>query len=395
MREVVIVAGVRSAVGAFGKSLRDVPATELGRQVLEGLMEKAAFPKQEVNEVIFGNGYVHGGGLNAARISSQLAGFPRHVYGHIIIKACGSGLKAIGSGALAIMAGQEDVVVAGGVESMSNVPYLMKNRWGSKFGNLTMEDALLSDGLICSLEGEHMGNTAERLAQQYGISREEQDRFAYDSHKKAATAIAAGKFASEIVPIAIHERKGVRVFDQDESVRHEISLEDLAKLKSVFQKDGTITAGNACPMNDGAAAVLMMSREKAEEAGLMPLVKIKAFASAGVEPGVMGIGPVPATQKALQKAGLTLDDIGLIELNEAFAAQTLAVMKGLELDPAKVNVNGGAIALGHPVGATGAKLTVSLMNEMVRSRVKYGMVTLCMAGGMGLSVIYENLTLSS
>jgi len=393
MREVVIVSGVRSAVGAFGKSLRDVPATELGRQVLEGLMERTAFPKQEVNEVIFGNGYVHGGGLNAARISSQLAGFPRSVYGHIVIKACGSGLKAIGSAALAITAGQEDVVIAGGVESMSNVPYLVKNRWGSKFGNLTMEDALLSDGLICSLEGEHMGITAERLATQYGISREEQDRFAYESHKKAAAAIEAGKFASEIVPIEIKERKGLRVFDQDESVRLDIKLEELAKLRSVFQKEGTVTAGNACPMNDGAAAVLMMSREKADEAGLTPLVKIKAFASAGVEPGVMGIGPVPATQKALEKAGLTLDEIGLIELNEAFAAQALSVIKCLGLDESKVNVNGGAIALGHPVGATGAKLTVTLINEMIRRQEKYGMVTLCMAGGMGMSVIYENLTI--
>lgn len=393
MREVVIVSGVRSAVGAFGKSLRDTPATELGRQVLEGLMQKAAFPKQEVNEVIFGNGYVHGGGLNAARISSQLAGFPHDVYGHIVIKACGSGLKAISSAALAITAGQEEVVVAGGVESMSNVPYLVKNRWGSKFGNLTMEDALLSDGLICSLEGEHMGITAERLVVQYGISREEQDQFAYESHRKAAAAIEAGKFAGEIVPIEIKDRKGVRLFEQDESVRLDIRLEELAKLRSVFQKEGTVTAGNACPMNDGAAAVLMMSREKAVEAGLVPLVKIKAFASAGVEPGVMGIGPVPATKKALEKAGLTLDEIGLIELNEAFAAQALAVIKGLELDPGKVNVNGGAIALGHPVGATGAKLTVTLMNEMLRSEVKYGMVTLCMAGGMGMSVIFENMTI--
>ncbi|CAI8838616.1 acetyl-CoA acetyltransferase [Brevibacillus sp. IT-7CA2] len=393
MRDVVIVAGVRSAVGAFGKSLRDVPATELGRQVLEGLMNKVDLPKEQVNEVIFGNGYVHGGGLNAARISSQLAGFPRNVYGHIVIKACGSGLKAIGNGALAIAAGQEEVVIAGGVESMSSVPYLVKNRWGSKFGNLSMEDALLSDGLICSLTGEHMGMTAERLAVQYGISREEQDRFAYESHVRAAAAIDAGTFESEIVPIEIKDRKGTRVFAQDESVRHDIKLEELAKLKSVFQKEGTITAGNACPMNDGAAAVLMMSREKAEEAGLTPLVKIKAFASAGVEPDVMGIGPVPATQKVLEKAGLTQGDIGLIELNEAFAAQALSVIKCLELDTSKVNVNGGAIALGHPVGATGAKLTVTLMNEMMRRREKYGMVTLCMAGGMGMSVIYENLTM--
>lgn len=393
MREVVIVAGVRSAVGAFGKSLRDVPAAELGRQVLEGLMGKVDLPKEQVNEVIFGNGYVHGGGLNAARISSQRAGFPHDVCGHIIIKACGSGLKAVASGALAVGAGQEEVVIAGGVESMSNVPYLVKNRWGSKFGNLTMEDAILSDGLICSLEDEHMGITAERLAIQYGITREEQDRFAYESHRRAAAAIDAGRFTDEIIPIEIKDRKGSRLFTQDESVRHDIKLEELSKLRAVFQKEGTITAGNACPMNDGAAAVLMMSREKAEQAGLSPLVKIKAFASAGVEPGVMGIGPVPATKKALEKAGLTLDDIGLIELNEAFAAQALSVIKCLELDTSKVNVNGGAIALGHPVGATGAKLTVTLMNEMIRRREKYGMVTLCMAGGMGLSMIYENMTM--
>lgn len=393
MKEVVIVAGARSAVGAFGKSLRPVTATEMGRQVLEGLMARTSLPKEAVNEVIFGNGYVHGGGLNAARISSQLAGFPRSVYGHVVIKACGSGLKAITSAALGIAAGQEDVVIAGGVESMSNVPYLVKNRWGSKFGNLEMEDALLSDGLICSLEKEHMGNTAERLAKEYGISREEQDEYALQSHRKAAQAILAGKFTDEIVPLEIKSRKGVQVFAQDESVRMEASIEDLAKLPAVFQKDGTVTAGNACPMNDGAAAVLMMSREKAEEAGLTPLLKVKAFASAGVEPNVMGIGPAPATRKVLEKTGLTLDDIGLIELNEAFAAQSLAVIKALELDQAKVNVNGGAIALGHPVGATGGKLTVTLMHEMLRRKERYGMVTLCMAGGMGLSVIYENATL--
>jgi acetyl-CoA C-acetyltransferase len=391
MKEVVIVAGVRSAVGAFGKSLRDVPSTELGRQVLEGLMARTTLTKEEVQEVIFGNGYVHGGGLNAARVSSQLAGFPRSVYGHIIIKACGSGLKAITNGSLAIAAGQEEVIIAGGVESMSNVPYLVRNRWGSKFGNLQMEDALLSDGLTCSLEKEHMGITAERLAKQYGISRAEQDRFAFDSHTKALEAIRLGKFDEEIVPIQVTDRKGTKFFTTDESVRDHISLEDLSQLPAVFEKDGTVTAGNACPMNDGAAAVLMMSKEKAEQTGLKPLLKVKAFASAGVEPNVMGIGPVPATRKTLDKAGLSLSDIGLIELNEAFASQALAVMKSLDLNPDIVNVNGGAIALGHPVGATGARLTVTLMNEMLRKQVKYGMVTLCMAGGMGLSVIYENM----
>lgn len=391
MREVVIVGGVRTAVGSFGKSLRGLTAVEMGRQVLEGLMARSSVSKEEVGEVIFGHGYVHGGGLNSARICSQLAGFPRTVPGHIIIKACGSGLKAITSGALAIGAGEEDVIVAGGVESMSNVPYIVKNRWGSRFGNLEMEDALLADGLICSLGNEHMGVTAERLAVQYGISREEQDQFALESHRKAHAARLAGRFGAEIIPLEWQERKGLRVFSEDEGIRADVSLEELSRLSAVFQKGGTITAGNACPMNDGAAAVLMMSREKAEQCGMRPLLKVKAFASAGVEPGVMGIGPVPATRKALEKAGLTLDDIGLIELNEAFAAQALAVVKELGLRRERVNVNGGAIALGHPVGATGAKLTVTLMHEMLRTGVKYGMVTLCMAGGMGLSVIYERV----
>jgi acetyl-CoA C-acetyltransferase len=391
LNEVVIVAGARTAVGTFGKSLRNVKATELGRQVLEGLMENSGLGKEKVNEVIFGHGYVHGGGLNSARISSQLACFPYSVPGHVVIKACGSGLKAITNAALTIAAGQEDVIIAGGVESMSNVPYIVKNRWGGKFGNVTMEDALLADGLICSLENDHMGITAERLAEKYGIRREEQDQFAYQSHKKAWKAIEEGRFDREIISLKIKDRKGLQIFNHDEGVREDIHLDQLANLQAVFKNEGTITAGNACPMNDGAAAVLLMSKQQAEEKGLKPLLKIKAFASAGVEPGVMGIGPVPATRKALEKAGLSLRDIGLIELNEAFAAQALAVIKELDLNPDIVNVNGGAIALGHPVGATGAKLTVTLMHEMLRSQVKYGMVTLCMAGGMGLSVIYENM----
>ncbi|PEZ77181.1 thiolase family protein [Bacillus sp. AFS017274] len=391
MNEVVIVAGARTAVGSFGKSLRNVKATELGRQVLEGLMDNSGLGKEKVNEVIFGHGYVHGGGLNSARISSQMACFPHSVPGHVVIKACGSGLKAITNAALTIAAGQEDVIIAGGVESMSNVPYIVKNRWGGKFGNVTMEDALLADGLICSLGNEHMGITAERLAEKYGIRREEQDLFAYQSHKKAWKAIVEGRFDREIISLKIKDRKGLQIFNHDEGVREDIHLDQLASLPAVFKNEGTITAGNACPMNDGAAAVLLMSKQQAEEKGLKPLLKIKAFASAGVEPGVMGIGPVPATRKALAKAGLSLEDIGLIELNEAFAAQALAVIKELDLNQDIVNVNGGAIALGHPVGATGAKLTVTLMHEMLRSQVKYGMVTLCMAGGMGLSVIYENM----
>ncbi|MEK4068931.1 thiolase family protein [Peribacillus sp. FSL R5-0717] len=393
MEDAVIVAGVRTGVGAFGKSLKSASATEMGRLILEGLMCKTTLTKEDVNEVIFGHGYVHGGGLNSARISSQLAGFPTSVPGHVVIKACGSSLKAITNAALTIKAGQEEVVIAGGVENMSQVPYLVKNRWGTKFGNIEMEDALLTDGLICSLENEHMGMTAERLTQIYSISREEQDKFAFDSHKKAAHAIENHYFEEEILPVQVHGMKESYFFRTDESVRSDIQLDKLINLPPVFKTNGSISAGNACPMNDGAAAVLMMSQKKALQKGIKPLLKVRAFSSAGVEPGIMGIGPVPATKKALELAGLTLDDIGLIELNEAFAAQALAVIKELELDYSKVNVNGGAIALGHPVGATGAKLTVSLMNEMLRTKTKYGMVTLCMAGGMGLTVIYENLTL--
>lgn len=391
MGEVYIVAGVRSAVGMFGKTLKDVPANELGRQVLEGLMHKSGIAKEQVEEVIFGHGYVHGGGLNSARIASQKANFPSSVPAHVVIKACGSGLKAITNAAMTIATEQADVLIAGGVESMSQTPYLMRNRWGQKFGNIIMDDALLSDGLICSIEGEHMGVTAERLATNYKISREEQDQFAYESHIKAHQAIEQGKFMDEIVPIKVQRKKIEEIFQKDESVRAEISMERLAKLPAVFVEGGTVTPGNACPMNDGAASVLLMSEQKVKELGLKPLAKIKAFASSGVDAKVMGIGPVPATRKALEKANLQLDDIGLIELNEAFAAQSLAVIKELNLNPERVNVNGGAIALGHPVGATGAKLSVSLLQEMKRRNEQFGLVTLCMAGGMGISVIYENI----
>lgn len=393
MHDAVIVSGARTAVGAFGKSLKSVEATELGRQVLEGLMQKTPFHKNGVEEVVFGHGYVHGGGLNSARIASQRAGFPEETPAYVVIKACGSSLKAITNATAAIQTGQNEVIVAGGTESMSNVPYTVKNRWGSKFGNIEMEDALLADGLICSLGQEHMGLTAERLAQKYGISREEQDEFAFNSHVKAAKAIGEGKFAEEMIPIALKSKKGLQYFSTDESVRESIEKEKLFSLKPVFKNEGSITAGNACPMNDGAAALLMMSLRKAEQEGLQPLVKVKAYASAGVDHSVMGIGPVPSTIKALEKAGLQLSDIGLVELNEAFAAQAIAVIQELGLDSSRVNVNGGAIALGHPVGATGAKLSVSLVHEMIRSHTKYGMVTLCMAGGMGMTVIYENMTL--
>lgn len=393
MQDAVIVAGVRTAVGAFGKSLKNVTANELGRQVLEGLMEKVAIAKKDVEEIIFGHGYVHGGGLNSARIASQRAGFSVATPAYVVIKACGSSLKAITNGALSIQTGQHEVIIVGGVESMSNVPYMINNRWGTQYGNVQMEDALLSDGLICSLGREHMGVTAERLAELYNISREEQDEFAIQSHIKAHNAIKQGKFNDEIVPIQMKTKNGIEKFMIDESVKYPVNRKKLSELKPVFKKGGLVTAGNACPMNDGAAALLMMSKERALKEKIRPLLKVKAFASAGVHHTIMGLGPVQATKLALKKANLTLNEIDLIELNEAFAAQAIAVMKELSLDEQKVNVNGGAIALGHPVGATGAKLTVSLMYEMLRTKKKYGMVTMCMAGGMGITVIYENLTI--
>lgn len=391
MRDAVILAGRRTAVGAFGRSLRDISAPQLGRLVLEDLVTHTGIKPGSVDEVVFGHGYIHGGGLNSARISSQWAGFPYEVPAYVVMKACGSSLKAVTLAAQAVWTGQAELVVAGGVESMSQVPYLSDSRWGLRHGHSQLKDPILSDGLTCPLTGDHMGVTAERLAQKHGISRAEQDQFAADSHAKAAAAQAAGRFSDEIVPVTVESKRESVKFDADESVRPDVSLQKLAKLPTVFLEGGTVTPGNACPMNDGAAALLIASTEKAKQLGLEPLARIRSFAAAGVRPEIMGIGPVPATKKALGLAGLDLEDIDLIELNEAFAAQSLAVVRELGLDVDRLNVNGGAIALGHPVGATGAKLTTSIVHEMRRRQARHGLVTLCMGGGQGLSVIYENL----
>jgi len=391
MRDAVILAGRRTAVGAFGRSLRDISAPQLGRLVLEDLVAHTGIKPGSVDEVVFGHGYIHGGGLNSARISSQWAGFPYEVPAYVVMKACGSSLKAVTLAAQAVWTGQAELVVAGGVESMSQVPYLSDSRWGLRHGHSQLKDPILSDGLTCPLTGDHMGVTAERLAQKHGISRAEQDQFAADSHAKAAAAQAAGRFSDEIVPVTVESKRESVKFDADESVRPDVSLQKLAKLPTVFLEGGTVTPGNACPMNDGAAALLIASAEKAKQLGLEPLARIRSFAAAGVRPEIMGIGPVPATKKALGLAGLDLEDIDLIELNEAFAAQSLAVVRELGLDVDRLNVNGGAIALGHPVGATGAKLTTSIVHEMRRRQARHGLVTLCMGGGQGLSVIYENL----
>ncbi len=391
MRDAVIVDGNRTAVGIFGKTLRDVPAYELAAHVINDLIQRTNISKEVVDEVIFGHGYNHGGGLNIARIASQRAGLPKEVPAHVVIKACSSGLKAIALAATAVKAGEAEVIIAGGAENMSQAPYLVRSRWGKKYGNMLLEDSLLVDGLVCALEGVHMGVTAERLAQKYGITRDEQDRFSYLSHRKAAAAIEKGVFIEEIVPLEVKKGNQSFVFSQDESVRFDISMEKISRLPAVFQENGSVTAGNSCPMNDAAATTLVMSPEKARELNVNPKGRVVAVASVGVDPGIMGIGPVPAIKRALSKASLDLDDIALVELNEAFAAQSLAVIKELELDPERINVNGGAIALGHPVGATGAKLTITLLNELIRRNERYGLVSLCMSGGMGMAVIYENL----
>ena len=319
-------------MGAFGKSLRDVEAAELGRLVLEALMRDSRVDPALVEEVVFGHGYVHGGGLNSARIASRRAGFPLETPAYVVIKACGSSLKALILAAQTIMTGQAGIMVAGGVENMTRTPYLLRDhRWGARLGDTVAEDAILADGLTCSLTGVHMGVTAENLARRYAIGREEQDLFAVESHRRARAAQEAGRFFDEIVPVTVKDRREIRVFDADESVRADTSAEGLAKLPAVFEKGGTVTPGNSCPMNDGASAVLIMSEAKARELGLEILGSVRAFASAGVDPTVMGIGPVPATRKALANAGLALDDIDLIELNEAFAAQSLAVIKELGL----------------------------------------------------------------
>ncbi|MFZ5897955.1 MAG: thiolase family protein [Bacillota bacterium] len=391
MRDAVIVDGCRTAVGMFGRTLCNVPASRLATHVLNDLVLRTGISREDVEEIILGNGYIHGGGLNIARIASQKAGFPKETPAHVVIKACASGLKAITVAATAIKAGESKMIIAGGAESMSQVPHLVRCRWGKKYGDLALEDALLVDGLVCALQNEHMGVTAERLARHYGITREAQDEFAYMSHRKAARAIENGAFKEEIVPLEVKRGRETVVFDEDETVRKDISLEQMGRLPAVFLDGGTVTAGNSCPMNDAAAVVLVMSAEKAGQYNLRPKARIVAAASVGVDPAVMGIAPAPATRKVLEKAGLDLDDIGLIELNEAFAAQAIAVIKELGLNPDRVNVNGGAIALGHPVGATGPKLTMTLLNELIRRNERYGLVTLCMSGGMGMAVVFENL----
>ena len=391
MTEVVIVAAVRTPIGSFGGSLKDVSAVDLGSLVIKNAIERAGLKPEQVDEVIMGNVLGAGLGQNVARQMSVHAGVPVTVPAFTINKVCGSGLKAVQLTVQAVLCGDAEVVVAGGAENMSQAPYILPNqRWGSRMGNATVVDTMLRDGLTDGFEDYHMGITAENVAEQYGITREDQDSFALQSQKRAVAAVEAGRFKEEIVPVEIPQRRGEPlVFDTDEFPRKDVSLEGLSKLRPAFQKDGSVTAGNSSGINDGAAAVVVMSAEKAKELGVPVLATIKSYASAGLDPKVMGCGPIYASRKALEKAGLTVADLDLVESNEAFAAQACAVAKELNLDLEKVNVNGGAISLGHPIGASGCRILVTLLHEMQKRDAKRGLATLCIGGGMGTALIVE------
>lgn len=393
MREVVIVSAVRTAIGSFNGALSSFTAADLGAKAIEAAVERAGIDKAAVDEVVFGNVLQAGLGQNPARQAAIKAGLPVEVPAYTINKVCGSGLKTVNLAAQSIMSGDADIVVAGGMESMTNAPYLLDNkaRWGYRMGNSKIIDVMIQDGLWCAFNDYHMGITAENVAAQYGISREEQDALAFESQQKAVAAIASGAFKDEIIPVAVKTRKGETLVDTDEYPKADTTIEKLAQLKPAFKKDGTVTAGNASGINDGAAALIVMSLDKAQELGVKPLARIRSFASAGVDPSIMGVGPVPATRKALAKAGLTVADLDLIEANEAFAAQFLAVGKELGFQKEKVNVKGGAIALGHPIGASGARILVTLLHSLQQRNAKLGLATLCIGGGQGVATIIERI----
>ena len=389
VQEVVIVSAVRTAIGAFQGSLKDVPAVTLGAIVMKAAIERAEISADIVDEVIMGNVLSAGLGQNPARQASIRAGLSEGIPAMTINKVCGSGLKAVHLAAQAIASGDAEIVVAGGFENMSQAPYILKNaRDGFRMGHQQVVDTMIHDGLWCAFNDYHMGITAENLCDKYSITREEQDAFSARSQARAAAAKAAGKFEAEIVPVVIPQRKGDPiVFDQDEYIKESSTAEKLAALRPAFKKEGSVTAGNASGINDGAAAVVVMSKERAAELGLTPLATIVANASAGVDPSIMGIGPVKAVKKALAKANITLDEIDLIEANEAFAAQAIAVDRELNFNHDKLNVNGGAIALGHPIGASGARVLVTLLHEMQRQNALLGLATLCIGGGQGVATI--------
>lgn len=391
-REVVVIAGVRTAVGDFGGSLKDFSPTDLGARCVREVLSRAGVAGSEVGHVVFGNVlHTETRDMYLSRVCSMNGGIPKEVPALTLNRLCGSGLQAIVSAAQIVALGDADIVVAGGAESMSRANYWLPSaRWGAKMGDQTVIDSL-TGALSDPFDAMHMGVTAENVAVKFDLTRVMQDEFSVESHRRAANAIQNGYFKSQILPIEIKERKGTRMFDTDEHVRADSSVENLGKLKAVFRKDGTVTAGNASGINDGAAAVVLMERKLAEKKGLKPMARLVAYGHAGVEPTLMGLGPIPAVQNAMKKAGLKVADMDVIESNEAFAAQACAVAKELGFDPKKVNPNGGAVALGHPVGATGCIISVKAIYELQRIKGRYALATMCIGGGQGIAAIYERM----
>ena len=388
-KTVVITAAVRTAIGSLGGTLKNIPAYKLGSAVIKEAINKSNLKSTDVNEVIMGQVLTGGAGQNPARQASINSGIPKETPSYVVNQVCGSGLRSIASGFQSIISNNSNIVIAGGQESMSQAPHVVHLRNGKKLGDTELVDSMIKDGLWDAFNGYHMGVTAENVAQKFQVTRKDQDKFAFDSQTKALKAQKENKFDDEILPFTIELQKGSSVFNKDEHPRKGISIEALQRLKTVFQKDGTVTAGNASGINDGAAAVVLMSKEEAEKRGVRPLAEIKSWASCGVDPSVMGTGPIPSSKKALQIAGWESKDLDLIEANEAFAAQSCAVVKELSLPMEKVNVNGGAIALGHPIGASGTRVFVTLIHEMVKRDSKKGLATLCIGGGMGIAMCIE------
>ena len=390
MDDVVIVAALRTAVGKFGGSLSKVAAVDLGASVIRALLEKTGVDPATISEVIMGQVLTAGVGQNAARQAVIKSGLPDTIPAFTINKVCGSGLKATHLATQAIRCGDADIIIAGGQENMSASPHVLNNsRDGFRMGDAKLIDTMIVDGLWDVYNQYHMGVTAENVAKKYEVSRQDQDAFAMASQNKAEAAQKAGRFQNEIVPLQIPQKKGTVTFDSDEYPKHGTTLESLAALRPAFSKEGTVTAGNASGLNDGAAAVMMMTAKRAEQLGLTPLARIKAYSSAGLDPSIMGMGPVSATRLCLQKAGWTHEDLDLMEINEAFAAQAIAVNRQMGWDTSKINVNGGAIALGHPIGASGCRILVSLLHEMIRRDAKRGLASLCIGGGMGVALAVE------
>jgi len=391
MSDIVIVSAARTPVGSFNGALASLPAHELGKIAIQAAVERAGIQASDVNEVIMGQVLQAGAGQGPARQAAVNAGIPVESPAWSLNQLCGSGLRAVALGAQQIMDGSADIVIAGGQESMSQSPHAANLRNGQKMGDFSFVDTMIKDGLWDAFHGYHMGQTAENIAVRWQITREDQDRFAVTSQNRAEAAQKAGKFTGEIAPVTIKGRKGDTVVDQDEYIRHGATLESVSGLKPAFSKDGTVTAANASGLNDGAAALVLMSAEEAKKRGLKPLARIASWAHAGVDPEIMGTGPIPASRKALERAGWSVGDLDLVESNEAFAAQSICVVRDLGLDASKVNVNGGAIAIGHPIGASGARILTTLLHEMKRTDASKGLATLCVGGGMGVAMCVEKV----